>query len=204
MTTSLTIRRGTFFAALLAMSVGAFLFSIPSVADARPGEITDPPAKLPGVMLESDTNRGEAYLAGSEILTTSPSACYQTFSSYAYPCLRIRKPKKIWVVGWFSDEVGWAFGDGDGLPGWRIECRKGRRGGERVQIGRDGLLENEWWVGTGMIELPFPRGIAKPDWCEVSVEIDSPLYASIEDGYWWDYTQIAESEVQIRATSRRR
>ena len=55
-----------------------------------------------------------------------------------------------------------------------------------------------------MIELPFPRGIAKPDWCEVSVEIDSPLYASIEDGYWWDYTQIAESEVQIRATSRRR
>lgn len=157
-------------------------------------------AALPGKLLAKDTDRDEAYLASSEIFTTSPNACFSTFSEPIYPCLRIKKPKAIWISGWYSRRVGWEFGFG-GTDGWYIKCRRGRQVGTREQTNRDGLGPDEYWVNRVTLRLPFP--MRNPDWCEVNVDTDSPIGPTIEEGWPWEYTWVVDSEVQLRATFRR-
>lgn len=188
MTTSLRIRRG-----LLAAALGAFacstLIAVPSASSA-----------LPGKRVASNGETQEAYLANPRIWSTSPNGCFDTFSEPVYPCLRIKRPSAVWIVGYFSGGVGWEFGTGD-TPGWTIRCSKGRTVGNRKQISRDGLKEGEYFVGLKTIRLPLP--MRKPSWCEVDVETGSPYYLPGYD-LWWDPEQVVTSSVQIRATSRRR
>ena len=189
MTTSLTIRRGSFFAALLAIIAGIMLMMGSSASSA-----------LPGKFVAADTETQEAYLAKPRIWSTSPNGCFDTFSEPFYPCLRIKRPSAVWIVGYYSDGVGWEFGS-SGTPGWTIRCGKGRRVGSREQVNRDGLAEGEFFVNQKVIRLPLP--MRQPSWCEVNVETDSPYYLP---GYelWWDYEMVINAKVQIRATSRRR
>lgn len=185
MTTSPTIRRGTVVSAFAAIAC-ALLLALPASSNA-----------LPGKRVAIDTATDEAFLAKPELFSTSPNACFDTFKEL-YPCLRIRKPKAIWVSGYYSGEVGWEFGT---LLGWEVSCKKGRRIGTREQLNRDGLAEGEFWVGRKTIKLPLP--MRNPAWCEVNVEGSSPYYVPGFD-LWWDTEMIVNSSVEIRAISRRR
>ena len=164
-------------------------------------------AALPGKLVAKDTTTNQAFLADSRIWTTTPNGCFDTFRQ-AYPCRRILRPDKVWVVGSYTGEVGWEFGDASTTGvyyGWKILCSKHRRVAEITQSDRDGLAPDEMWLGQVILRLPLP--ISKPDWCEAEVEVSSPY------GTWgdmnqyeptWDTEKVVTSEVQIRATSRRR
>ena len=149
----------------------------------------------------------EAYLADATLWTTSPNGCFYTFRE-GYPCLRIMRPTKIWIVGFYSGQVGWEFGDGatSGInDGWKVRCSKNRRVAERSQTGRDGLEPDQMWIGQVKLQLPLP--MSRPDWCEVDVETSSPSgFWGDMNQYepWWDTDMFVDSEAQIRATTRRR
>lgn len=184
MTTSLTIRRGT-FAALLAAVACTLLFATPPASS----------APLPGKLVAVKTEKDQAYLADAEIYSTSPNGCFETFRR-PYPCLRIKRPINVWIVGYYPRPIGWEFGQ-EAFPGWRILCGKGTRIAEKTQTNRDGLRPDYYWIGQKIIRLPLP--IKQPTWCEVDVNTNSPSYAEN-----WNSEQVVTSKVQIRATSRRR
>ena len=186
MTSSNRIRKG-FLASALAALACTLMLAVPATSSA-----------LPGKWVTDNTDQDQAYLAIPRVWSTSPSGCFATFKEL-YPCLRIMKPKAIWISGYFSGGVGWEFGDGQ-LSGWTIECKKGRQTGSRQQLNRDGLAEGEYWVGRKTIKLPMP--MRNPSWCEVDVSAESPYYIP---GYelWWDSEMIVDASVEIRATSRR-
>lgn len=189
MTTSLGVRRAYIAVALTGIAC-VLLLALPATSSA-----------LPGKRVAIKTTTEQAFLADSAIWTTSVLGCFDTFSS-GYPCRRIRRPKAIWIVGYYPRPIGWEFGSGDSSStgysdGWRIRCGKGSRIAERSQVNRDGLPPDTYWLGQKQIKLPLP--IRNPAWCEVDVEVGSPNYSEN-----WDTEQVVTSKVQIRATSRRR
>lgn len=183
-TSSPTARRGS-FAALLAALACTLLLALPATSGAA----------LPGKRVAVKTETDQAYLADVAIYSTSPNGCFETFRAY-YPCLRIKRPNNVWVVGYYPPPIGWEFGE-QPFPGWRILCGKGTRIAERTQSNRDGLEPDLYWIGQTILKLPIP--IKKPSWCEVDVNTNSPSYSEN-----WDTEQVVTSKVEIRATSRRR
>ncbi|MFM8520046.1 MAG: hypothetical protein ACKOB2_06580 [Solirubrobacterales bacterium] len=189
MTSSIRIRKG-FLATALAALACTLLLAVPATSSA-----------LPGKRVAIKTTTEQAFLADSAIWTTSAWGCFDTFRS-GYPCRRILRPRNLWIVGYYPPPIGWEFGSGDSTAsgysgGWKILCGKGSRVAERNQTNRDGLAPDYYWIGQKIIKLPIP--MKNPAWCEVDVEVGSPTYSET-----WNTEEVVTSEVQIRATSRRR
>ncbi|MFM9054349.1 MAG: hypothetical protein ACKOQ5_05820 [Solirubrobacterales bacterium] len=185
MTSSIRIRKG-FLATALAALACTLLLAVPATSSA-----------LPGKKITAKRVTNQAYLADVTIWTSSPNGCFDSYRA-SYPCLRIMRPTNVWLVGYYPPPIGWEFGDSStGSYGWKILCGKGTRVAERTQTNRDGLAPDYFWIGQKIVKLPLP--MRNPSWSEVDVDTNSPTYSDN-----WDTEQEVTSEVQIRATTRRR